>query len=121
MRNRQRGVTFIGWIVLLIPVAIIVYAGIQLVPKYLTYFAVSRALTQVAKEHAGDQPIAVAALRNSLERRFEVDSIEFPTVNDINFQHQDNGWTAEANYEESVPLFAGIGLTVHFDKTVKIQ
>ena len=32
MRKYQRGVTFIGWIILMIPIAIVFYAGIRLTP-----------------------------------------------------------------------------------------
>ena len=38
MRNYQRGMTVLGWMLLLIPVAIIGYAGIRVAPIYLNYF-----------------------------------------------------------------------------------
>jgi len=47
MRHRQRGITFIGWIVLLIPVASVGYAGIRVVPVYLNYMKVAKALEQI--------------------------------------------------------------------------
>ncbi len=42
MRHTQRGVTFLGWLILLIPVAIVVYAGIRLTPIYLNYMRVAQ-------------------------------------------------------------------------------
>jgi hypothetical protein len=121
MRKKQNGITFIGWIVLLIPVAVIGYAAIRLVPKYLTYISVSRSLTQLAKEFGDDPQVTVAALKVSLSKRFDIESIEFPTVNDISFTREDGVWVAEANYQDGVPLFAGISLTVDFDKRVPIK
>ncbi len=47
MRNRQVGVTAIGWLFLLTPVAIVVYAGIRLAPVYLNYMKVAKAKDQV--------------------------------------------------------------------------
>ncbi len=50
MRNRQGGVTTIGWLVLLTPFAIVLYAGIRLAPIYLNYMKVVRAVEQAATE-----------------------------------------------------------------------
>ena len=41
--SRQRGITFIGWLFLLMPVAIVVYGGIRLAPVYLNYMKVAKA------------------------------------------------------------------------------
>ena len=38
--RKQRGVTMIGWIFLLVPVAIVLYAGIRVGPEYLNYYKV---------------------------------------------------------------------------------
>src|ERR1700738_5657133 len=48
MRNRQQGVTAIGWLVLLTPFAILLYAGIRLAPLYLNYMKVVRAMDGAA-------------------------------------------------------------------------
>ena len=53
MRARQKGITFIGWLFLLVPVAIVGYSGIRLAPKYLTYMKVTKALKQTAAEYTG--------------------------------------------------------------------
>ena len=37
MRSKQRGITFIGWVLLLTPLAICAYAGIRVAPLYLNY------------------------------------------------------------------------------------
>ena len=46
MRHRQRGVTAIGWVFLLIPMAIVIYAGIRIGPIYLDYYKVVQALKE---------------------------------------------------------------------------
>ena len=48
--RKQRGVTMIGWIFLLIPVAIVVYAGIRVGPVYYEYFKLTSAIESTAKE-----------------------------------------------------------------------
>ena len=59
--RKQRGVTMIGWIFLLIPVAIVLYAGIRVVPEYLNYYKVVTALKETATQLKSDEALTSAA------------------------------------------------------------
>jgi Tfp pilus assembly protein PilE len=50
MHSKQRGVTLIGWLFLLIPIAILGYAALRLAPVYLNYMKVSRSMNQLVSE-----------------------------------------------------------------------
>jgi hypothetical protein len=121
MRSSQRGVTFIGWLFLLIPLAVLIYAGIRLTPMYLNYMRVARSLTQTATEYEDGGQINPVEVRKSLEKRFDVESIDFPTVKDIDIRREGEGWVAIADYEEAAPLFANISLVVGFHKEVQLR
>jgi hypothetical protein len=122
MRNRQRGVTFIGWVVLLTPMAVAVYVGIRVTPIYLNYFRVSRAVTEVGTDFKGTSgPIDKARFKEQLEKRFDIESIENPKPKDIELHREGEGWAAEAAYEETVPLFGNVSLVLSFDKTVQLN
>jgi hypothetical protein len=121
MRTRQAGITFIGWIFLLIPVAIIGYAGIRLTPVYLNYMKVAKAITQTASEQNGDVQVSVTEVRESIERRFDVDGVNFPSPDVVTVQREGDTWVIGANYEDEVPMFAGISLLVKFDKRAVVN
>jgi len=120
MHTRQRGVTAIGWLVLLIPFAIVIYAGIRLAPVYLNYMKVSRTLNALSDEYrtGGATPDTI---RNSISRHFEIDEVDYPTIKDISISRSGEGWQVEAAYEDQAPLFAGITLQVQFDKIVTLS
>jgi hypothetical protein len=120
MRHSQRGITLIGWVVLLIPTAIIIFAGIRLVPIYMNYMAVSKALAQLASENKGESSTA-DGLRNSLDKHFQVGYIEHPNVKEIDIHREGGHWVAIADYEEVAPLFGDISLLAQFHKQVEIQ
>ncbi len=121
MRKSQRGVTLIGWVILLVPVGILVYAGIRLTPIYLNYFRVVQALKQQAVESKDDSQINPVAVRQSLEKRFDVGYIDHPSVKDIDIHRDGDHWVAIANYEELAPLFANVSILVQFNKQVELQ
>jgi hypothetical protein len=117
MRNRQRGVTAIGWLFLLTPIAIVGYAGIRLAPLYLNYMKVTRALDQVAtdlKEGGGDPQ----GIRTAVDKHFEIDMVEYPTTKDMKITRDGAGWVVQMAYDDEAPLFSNISLHVTFDKTV---
>jgi hypothetical protein len=121
MRHSQRGVTFIGWVVLLVPVAIVVYAGIRLAPVYLNYMRVSKALTQIASEARGGDTTNATLLRNALEKHFDIESITHPDTKEIDIHRENEHWVAIADYEEVAPLFSNVSLLVQFHKVVVVQ
>lgn len=120
MRKSQRGITVLGWLLLLIPIGIIGYAGIRVAPIYLNYFKVVKALEQTASEAKGEtvNPVEV---HNSLERRFNVEYIDTPDAKDIEVHRDGDHWVANAKYEEVAPLFGNLSLLMEFDKQVELQ
>ncbi|MBV9697029.1 MAG: DUF4845 domain-containing protein [Gammaproteobacteria bacterium] len=119
MRNRQTGVTMIGWVFLLTPLVIVVYAGVRLAPVYLNYMKVNRALEQTGSElkSGGVNP---ENIRATIDKHFEIDMVEYPQVKDFKIARDGAAWTVEAAYEDEAPLFANLSLHVTFDKVVRI-
>ena len=121
MRSSQRGVTFIGWLFLLIPVAILVYAGIRLTPVYLNYFRVARSMQQTAMQFQDGGQINPQQVRTTLERRFDIESIAYPTSKDIDIHRVGEGWVMITDYEGVAPLFANVSIVVDFHKEVELH
>jgi len=121
MRHSQRGVTLIGWVFLLIPIAVFVYCGIRIIPMYLNYLNVSKALTQVASQAKSGSTIGAQQLQVSLEKNFDVQAIERPSPKDIEIHREGEHLTAIADYEDVAPIFANISLLLHFHKEVEVQ
>jgi len=121
MYSRQRGVTLIGWIFLLIPIAILGYAALRLAPVYLNYMKVSRSMNQlVAEMHSGDTTNATI-IRSSLEKHLDVESVDYPGIKDFDIRRDGTVWIVQSTYDETAPLFYNLALVVSFDKTVRIE
>ena len=119
--RRQRGVTMIGWIFLLAPMAVMLYAGIRVGPEYLNYYKVLTAMKETASKLKSDGTLNAATIRSALERRFDTGYIDFPTPKEIGVTKTDATWTMTADYESTVPMFGNLYITLVFDKSVDIN
>ena len=121
--RKQRGVTMIGWIFLLVPVAIVLYAGIRVGPEYLNYYKVVTAMKETATQLKSDETLnqQIDPERRSA-KRFDTGYIDKPDGKDIILRkgrRTAGRWTAD--YETAVPLFGNLNLLMAFKKTVVIN
>jgi len=121
MPKFQRGVTFIGWLILLAPVAVLVYAGIRLTPIYLNYFHVVHALEQIAAASVDDTSLTPASVHTSLEKRFDIEYVDRPAAKDIDVHREGDHWVAVAQYEDVAPLVGNVSILVQFNKEVTLK
>jgi hypothetical protein len=119
MRAKQRGLTFIGWLVLLVPLAIVFYAGIRLAPVYLNYMKVVHSLDAVQSEFKTDTATA-AGIRDSLQKHFDIESVDYPNVKDVQVTRDGHVWVIDASFDDQAPLFSNISIQVAFHKVVQI-
>src|SRR6188508_928316 len=107
--RKQRGVTMIGWIFLLVPVAVVLYAGIRVAPEYLNYYKVVTALKETASEFKGDDTVTTGAIHGAVEKRFDVGYVDEPNAKEIIVAKNEAGnWAMTADYEKTVPMFGNV-------------
>ena len=120
MRSKQAGVTLIGWIILLIPVAICGYSGLRLAPVYLNYMKVSKTLEQLKTEIKGTDAGNATVIRNTIQRHFDIENVDYPASKDIKVTRAGRDWVVSAEYDDQAPLFANMFILVTFDKSVTL-
>jgi hypothetical protein len=119
--KRQRGVTAIGWIFLLIPMVIVLYAGFRAGPEYFNYYKVLQAMNETASQLKSDETLSPQTIRNALEKRFDVGYIDKPKIAEIKVEKGELGWQMTADYESTAPMFGNLHLLMVFNKTVVIN
>lgn len=116
MARRQVGATLLGYIILVGFVGVFAFGAIRLTPVYLNYMKVASVVDGVFKEFDGQNP-ARAAIRSSISRRFDVESVSIITYRDVKVTAVDGGFEVSAEYDHSTPFIGNISFTVHFDKS----
>ena len=119
-RQRQAGMTTIGLVILAAFVGIIAFAFLRLTPIYLNYSKVVGVIDGVQDEFDGQGP-TVGAIKTSIRRRFDVESVSIITWRDVAVTVVDGGFEIGAVYDHTSPFISNISFTVHFDKSAKIR
>lgn len=106
----------LGYVILVLFVGVFVFGTLRLAPVYLNYVKVVGVIDGVFKEFDGQAPTR-AALRSSISRRFDVESVSIIGFRDVSVTQVDGGFEVAAVYDHTAPFIGNISFTVHFDKT----
>jgi hypothetical protein len=110
--NRQRGVTFIGMMLI---AALIVFAaiiGLKLVPAYIEYATVVNILRDVARSPEGRG--TPKEIQTSFKKHAQIDAIETIKAEDIEVDRDGDQVVLRANYSVKIKLFGNLNACIDF-------
>ena len=119
-RRQQAGMTTLGLIILVAFVGLFVFAGIRLTPVYLNYMKVVGVVDGVGSEFDGTGA-SRSAIRTSISRRFDIDSVGEITARDVTVTAVDGGFEVAAVYSHRAPFIANVSFLVDFDKRTLVR
>lgn len=121
MKHRQRGVTFLGWLFLIVPIAIVVYAGIRIGPCYMDDAKLATVLKKTSEEFSGTGNARRESIQNALSRRLQIEYLDQPALEDIDVRRSGQGWVLEVAYSRKVAMFGNLSALIEFDHSVEIN
>lgn len=117
---RQQGMTTLGFLILVVFVGLFAFAAIRLAPVYLNYMKVVGVVDGVYEEFDSQNP-SRAAIRTSISRRFDVESVSEITDKEVKVTADSGGFLVEAEYDHTTPFIGNISFSVHFNKKVLVR
>lgn len=118
--ERQRGMTTLGFLIMVAFLGLFAFAGIRLTPVYLNYMKVAGVLNGVLEEF-DSQNASRSAILTSISRRFDVESVSVINSRDIKVTNDNGGYVVEAKYDHTTPYIANVYFTVRFEKKVLVR
>lgn len=118
--SRQKGMTTLGFIILAMLMSLIAFGVLRLTPMYLNYMKIVGVVNGVQSEFDGQKPTR-AAIRSSISRRFDVESVAVIKAKDVTVTTVDGGMEVAAVYDHTSPFIGNISFTVHYNKTELIR
>jgi hypothetical protein len=114
MRNKQRGITFIGFLLVLAVVGFFAYIGMKLFPMYQEFYAVKTAAKGLAEE-PGVGDMDPARIQMLLFRRLEIDYTDNVKPKNVKIERIDGGWNMKISYEVRRPMIGNLDVVGNFD------
>lgn len=117
--TKQRGLSLLGFIGILVLVLFFTYIGIKLVPIYLNHFSVVSEMKSVAQEPgAASQPAQTT--RQQLLTRFDVSYVDYVQPEHVRIERSD-GLNLVVRYEVEEHLIGNIDVVVRFHRVEPLR
>ena len=120
MYRSQRGVTLIGWVVILAIIGYFAIFAMRLVPLYAQKLEVVSLMDAMQNDFDGENATP-SRLRQGIRDKFRNKDINVIGPNDIEIVAVKGGHELRATYEHKTDFFHDIGLFVKVDKRVVIE
>ncbi|WP_027897049.1 DUF4845 domain-containing protein [Zestomonas thermotolerans] len=117
----QRGLSILGWLVVLAVVAFFASAFFKMVPHYIDFMAMEKAISSVETDKVADVR-SVPDFYSHVSKAMQVNGIR-----DLNLEEalavklENNEFRAHLKYEKREPLIRNIDLVARFDKEFRVR
>ena len=117
---KQRGITMLSFVMVLIVIVIFAVIAMNLFPVYSEGFSVHSAMKSVANEPNAAN-IQLPAAQKSLQRHFDIDYVDSVKGKDAKIERDKSGNILVMNYEVRKHLFYNIDFVAMFDYRVNMS
>jgi hypothetical protein len=119
--HSQKGMSVLGWMTMLALVAFLASAVFKMVPHYLDYNALEKAIVSVETDKAADIT-TVPAFYTHISKSMTINSIRDLKLDEIlEVTIVDNEFRAHLKYETREPLIENLDLVARFDKEFRVR
>ncbi|AGI23223.1 DUF4845 domain-containing protein [Pseudomonas sp. MT3] len=117
----QKGLSLLSWLVVLAVVAFLASTAFKIIPHYLDYYAIEKAITSVETDKAAEVR-SVPEFYAYVSKALMLNNIRDLKLEDaLDVQLENNEFRAHLKYEKREPLVQNIDLVVNFDKEFRVR
>jgi Tfp pilus assembly major pilin PilA len=120
MKSRQSGITLIGFVIMLAIVGFFAFMAMKLVPSYIEYMGVVKALNQMSTE-GGNEDIEQARRQLAFKMSFQYVDDSTIKPKDVTIQRTGNASVLRVSYDKVIPFIYNIAFLLHFEKSVPLK
>lgn len=122
LRHEQRGMTAIGWLIVLALIGFFALLALRLTPLYLEFFTVKNSL-EALKNEGGIADWTKADIKSALYKRFTINQVNRVDLNEhliIERDEKTGMRKVEIKYDVATPIAGNVEALVHFDHKVEL-
>ena len=113
MKRKQGGMTMLGFLITLSVVILFVFCGMKVVPMYIEYYSVKKALASIANEQSASAT-SKDAIRALFARHLKIDYVKIIKPDMLKIEATDSGFNLTVDYERREELIANLDVVGRF-------
>ncbi|HWU35856.1 MAG TPA: DUF4845 domain-containing protein [Methylovorus sp.] len=112
--NRQRGMTFIGLVLLIAMGLFVVMVGMKLTPAYVEYFTIKKTLKKISQE-PGFETMSRREIMDIYTKAAMIDEVGDVNAKDLVVGKNAAGKnTVSIDYQKVIPIIANVSVLIDF-------
>lgn len=115
--RRERGLTLIAWLGVVIIAGVFILAAVRLVPAYVEYGEIGATLNSV-RDTA--RTASLAEVRNRLANQLSLNSLDDVNPNEFKFTVVGDKLTISIDHPIRTPFIANLGFVVHCRRSITV-
>ncbi len=116
MRNRQRGMGYMGYMILALVLGLLIKIVTVAGGPYLDYYYIGHSVKAVLKENENSN-VSIADLKVAMSTQFQVNGVTDQSPGDLTYVKEGNKFTITVNYEVRKPFLGNIDAVFVFKNT----
>jgi Tfp pilus assembly major pilin PilA len=118
--GRQRGMTVIGMLLLLVVIGFIALVAMKVVPMYIQYYTIKSTIESVRKEPQIAQ-MTQTDIQNAIQKRFDIGYVDKITARDLKIRNDRSGRVLDLVYQDERALFYGLFVVLKIDEAIPLN
>jgi uncharacterized protein DUF4845 len=110
---KQRGMTFIGLVLIIAGVVFIATVGIKLYPSYMEFMTVKKAISRIGSQ-PGFAEMAPRDIKDSFDKSASIDNITAISSDDLVIAKGEGKPVVSVQYQAVVPIVANVSALLDF-------
>jgi Tfp pilus assembly protein PilE len=119
MLAKQRGITLVSFVIVLVVIGFFVYMGMVLGPSYSEYYGVVKSMKSLAAQSNAENA-DLNRLQIDLQKYFDVGYVESVQGTDLKLIRNKDTNDIDLNYEVRKPFIYNIDFVIKFDFTTPL-
>ena len=118
--DRQRGMTVIGMLLLIVAIAFVALVGMKVIPMYIQYYSIKSTIESIRKEPQLAQMSAID-IQNAIQKRFDIGYVNNINARDLKIRNERNGRVIDLVYNDERELFYKLFVVLKANEAIPLN
>lgn len=117
--QKQKGLTFISWLVIFIVAAFLIFVGIKITPVYIDHYAIQSILKSVKQDPLSARK-SKREILSMITKGMDVNNIRHVNRDHISIRRSGKTTIINISYEERRPIVYNISILMAFEEEIEL-